>query len=327
MRHKMLITLILLSLTISLFAQEAIRGENADAASILVDFSTDTLDVRSGTLSPDGSVFAVFNGVEDVVILVDSDGKILFEIPAPEDEYSDLMTFNGDGSQLIVVWSSGSVNSYDVETGESLEETMFDFPIDFVRDRALHLALDVETETLFVYVSEDDEVIFEANLSGFPYSMPSFSADGSTIAFTLDTEAFVINIDEQDEIGDPFLSLESEEGISSIAVNSDGSVVAVSDENAYLATVYDIESGEEIFVIDASEYSSAVDNLIFSPDDTVLYANIYNGILLYDAENGDLLNTLVFPVSGRIAVFDMSADGNTVFAGSYESAILIGIED
>lgn len=327
MRLKTLFLVAVFIFASTIFAQEPITLDNAESISILNDFSDEDRDFQGGALSPDGSLIAVFDIRNDAVIVFDAEsGDVVLEIPFPEDVYEDLITFNSDGSQLIVLWDSGEANFYDVESGESLGDTMFDFPLDFAGERTVAIRLDMETEELLVYVTEGDELIFENAVPGVT-GLPVISADGSTIAFANEADVYVVDV-EAGDIGEPFVSVEGEYAyVESIALNSDGSVIAVSNDDEYNGFVFDVESGDELYTIEFEENSDPLDNLMFSPDDSILYMNVYNAVVLVDGTNGELITFLEFPVQGRIAAFGMSDDGSTLFAASYEGLIVIGIEE
>lgn len=327
MRLKTLLFVAVFVFANAVFAQESITVDNADSAVILNDLSDEDRDFQGGAISPDGNFIAVSDIANDAVVVFEAEsGDLILEIPYPEDVYTEIMIFNEDSSILTILWDSIAID-YDIETGEELTEAVFDFPLDYAGGRVLAVRMDTETEALIVYVTEDDEVIFETPLSGFFSASPSFSADGSTFAYADGGDVYVVDIDSG-ELGDPFVSIEMEyDSVESIALNSDGSAIAVSIYENYSAIVYDTESGDELYTVEFEENSSLLDNLIFSPDNSVLYMNVYNAVVLVDGTNGELLTFLLFPVQGRIAAFGMNDDGSTLFAASYEGLIVIGMEE
>jgi len=325
---RVLLILCIVVLTLTIMAQDNLAPITVDNVSELepvIERMSDDFDIQGGALSADGSLMALLD-IDNQVIQVTDIGteEVLLEIP--EEGYPEVMLFSPDNNQLTVLTDEGS-NVFDIETGDLVESLGFYIPLAYSADGSTSMAikLDEETEELLLEFARDGEILSEVALPGFSEALPAMSADGTTAAVPFEKSVYILDV-ENPEFGDPFATVEEGEDwevINTVGLNSDGSVVAFSDQQ-YMGYVHDVESGDLLYEIDNTENSDYIDFLVFNSDDTLLYAVNYNTYRILDAATGEELNALGHNIEGRMAVFGVA--DNIILGASYNGVVAYGVE-
>lgn len=305
-----------------------ITADNAGSTQMLWNVLDDNIDIQAGALSPDGELMALHDVQNDVLQFIDTaTGETFLEVV--EEEYPEFLLFTPDGYQLVIVYDNGTVNYIDSVSGDVAKTLTFEMPLAYSSDGtfAVHFVADIETRDLKLTFIEDEVVASELELEDMFSSEPALSADGSVLAFPIDKDVYVVNTSNP-EVGEPFASVEGEDWnqITVVGLSPDGSKLAFADDE-YKGYIYDIASSELLYTIDRTEDYLNLDYLVFSPDGSVLYTTEYATIQLYDAATGELLASLPHNVEGRMAMFDISADGRLLVGASYGGIILWGVPD
>jgi|GEM_PF-6888022 len=329
MLKRILIVGFVLVMAVAVSAQDAfapITMDNVgDLQPVIERLSEDrAFDIQGGTLSADGSLMALLDIVNSVIIVEDvATQEVLFELP--EEGYPEIMLFSPDNSQLTVLSDEGA-NVFDVATGELVESLGFYIPIDYSADGSttMIIKLDEASGELLLEFMHDGEAISEVVMPGFSEALPAMSADGTTAIVPVENSLYILDV-EAPEFSDPFVTADGEEyeSMNAVGINSDGSVIAYADEQ-YMAYVYDVASGELLYEIDNTENSDYIDYLVFNSDDSLLYAVNYSAYRILDAATGEQLNMVGHNVEGRMAVFGVA--DNIILGASYEGVVAWGIE-
>lgn len=236
----------------------------------------------------DGSTFAVISQRQVVVF----DTQTLTTIAAFSiEEPSQLLDFSSDGKTAAVTTDQTSISFFDVVSNtlmSSIEIPEMVYDAAFSPDgRIIAIALFDEIAATLWDVPGGDII---TRLSGFETAAPvydiSFSSDGNSLIWHARGSVQMQDITTA-QMGPAF---EHEDFVSAIAASPDGSMLATSaagildDSFAPLVIIWETTSGLEGMVLNTD---SMANNLVFSPDNSLLAGAVLNSLILWDVESGD----------------------------------------
>ncbi len=261
----------------------------------------------------------------------DADFTMLEEIYTAEtSDSSRLVALSADGT-LATMGSADSIILWDVEASEevrvlaeptelgSMPRGFFNY-IAFVPDGSQVVA--TVDNGILVWDVETGDIELESRISA--RRKPAvLTPDGTQVAIALNNEIVFIDI----MTGEQVKTLETQPVLSAIAFTEDGTQVWTSSSRDYTIRQWDVETGEELLVIDTVEtadhefFEAAFSNNL-SLAITRPKGPRHNAAHLWDLETGELLQT--FAIS-TYSVITFNGDATQVLIGNSRSITIFDV--